>query len=75
MEYIYNQDYDSTNNPPVYQVLPELPPDYSIDVPMVERLVPDGDGLGDDDGLQKVRIVVRYNDEPTTSLQGYKSDR
>ncbi len=73
MEYIYNQDYDDINNPPAYQVLPNLPPEYSIDVPMVERLDPDGDGLADDDGLQRVRVVIRYDDESIASLQGYKS--
>ena len=75
MEYIYNQDYDSTNNPPVYQVLPDLPPNYNIDTPMVERLDPDGDGTTNDDGLQRVRIIVRYNNEPIATLQGYKSNK
>ncbi len=74
MEYVKNQEYDSTNNPPQYELLDDIdiPDGYSISVPMAERLDPEGDGLDDDDGIQKIAITVRHNGKEVLTLEDYK---
>ena len=72
MEYIKIQPYDNVNDPPVYELLSL--PTYDIEV-TAERLDPEGDGSGDDDGLQKITVTVEHQDEETVTLEGYKVDR
>ena len=76
-EYIKNSTYDDTNNPPVYTLDPNLttPDGYSIPPPTAERLDPDGDGLGDDDGLQKITVTVNRNADLLLTLVDYKVNR
>ena len=79
MEYVKNQDYDKTNDPPVYQPLSDIPPGYSIDITAV-RLDPEGDGTVvdgelDDDGIQMITVAVSHHGEPVLTLEGYKVDR
>jgi len=66
--------YDGTNNPPQYAVVSDIPSTYSIDISAV-RLDPEGDGTGDDDGIQKIIITVDHQGEPVITLVGYKADR
>ncbi|MBA7712416.1 hypothetical protein ES703_121390 [subsurface metagenome] len=73
MEYVKNQEYDSTNNPPQYELLDYIPDGYSISVPMAERLDADGDGyLDEDEGIQKIAITVRHNGKEVLTLEDYK---
>jgi len=74
MEYVKKQGYDGTNNPPQYAVVSDIPSTYSIDISAV-RLDPEGDGTGDDDGIQKIIITVDHQGEPVITLVGYKADR
>ncbi len=75
VEYIKNLDYDDINNPPVYAIDPDLniPAGYDISV-TAERLDPENDGLGDDDGLQKVTITVSRDDNTVFVLTDYKTN-
>ncbi len=74
MENVKNQPYDSTNNPPQYELLDDIdiPDGYSVEVPMAERLDPEDDGLDDDDGIQKIAITVRHNGKEVLTLEDYK---
>jgi prepilin-type N-terminal cleavage/methylation domain-containing protein len=73
MEYVKNQEYDSTNNPPQYALLSDIPDGYSIEVPMAERLDPEGDGMDDDDGIQKIIVIVNHQDKlAVITLEDYK---
>jgi prepilin-type N-terminal cleavage/methylation domain-containing protein len=75
MEYVKEQPYDATNNPPLYAVLPNIPENYQIDVTAV-RLDPKGNGTGNDDGIQKITVTVGHHDKPEViTLEGYKVDR
>ncbi len=60
MESVLNQTYDSTNNPPVYSKLSDLPAGYDVVTPMAVRLDPKGDGTSNDDGLQKITVIVKH---------------
>ncbi len=71
MEYVRNQQYDGTNNPPQYQVLADVPASYSVSCTAV-RLDPDGDGSDDDDGLQKITVTVAFNGTTTTAIEAYR---
>jgi prepilin-type N-terminal cleavage/methylation domain-containing protein len=75
MEYIQSLPYDSANNPPVYQVISGLStkyPGYSIVTPMASRLDPKGDGTGNDDGVQRITIVVMQGSKAAYTLTGEK---
>lgn len=76
LEYIKSCDYDAENNPPVYEVDPDLviPTKYSIEV-TVERLDPEGDGTDNDDGIQKVTVQVKYDGELVLTTASYKVNR
>lgn len=76
LEYIKSCDYDAENNPPVYEVDPDLviPTKYSIEV-TVERLDPEGDGTENDDGIQKVTVQVKYDGELVLTTASYKVNR
>lgn len=76
LEYVKSCDYDDVNNPPVYGVDPTLyiPTGYSIDV-TAERLDPEGDGTGNDDGIQKITVQVDYDSELVVTTESYKVRR
>ena len=84
MEYIKDQGYDEINNPPQYNLDPNLiiPTGYTIygyDEPhpgyFAQRLDTEGDGLDNDDGLQKIIVTVKHNDKEVTTLENYKAHR
>ncbi len=74
MEYVKNQAYDSTNNPPQYSLLSSIPSDYII-ATTPERLDPVGDGTANDDGIQKITVTVSHNGKEILTLEDYKVDR
>lgn len=76
LEYVKSCDYDDVNNPPVYGVDPNLdvPTGYSIEV-TAERLDPEGDGTGNDDGIQKITVKVYYDGELVVTTESYKVRR
>lgn len=74
MEYIKSQGYDKDNNPPQYNVISDIPDGYTIEV-AAERLDPKGDGLDNDDGLQKITITIRHHDKEVLTLEDYKVNR
>ena len=86
VEYVKRSPYDSTNDPPVYDstspsyVSPvdlNADPyygDYTVDVD-VERLDPEADGTGDDDGMQAITVEVSYDNRPVLTTRAYKVDR
>ncbi|MFC1861662.1 prepilin-type N-terminal cleavage/methylation domain-containing protein [Chloroflexota bacterium] len=73
MDYIQNQTYDKTNNPPVYNVLSNTPTGYSI-VTEMARLDPKGDGTANDDGLQQITVTVKHGTNITYTLVDFKVD-
>ena len=85
MEYLRSLDYDDTNVPPVYDLAPalsSLPTQYGIygydesfPALFAERLDPEGDGSGDDDGLQKLTVTITHGDGVVLTLEGYKVKR
>ena len=79
MEYIKRYPYDSTNNPPVYDVGIDLSGDpyygdYDIIVEAV-RLDPKDDGTDNDDGIQKVTVKIKYHDRLLLTTEDYKVNR
>lgn len=72
MEDIKNQEYDDSN-PPVYSELAaeEVPEGYDI-VIVAERLDPKGDGTGEDDGIQKITVIIEHNGEQVFQLEDFK---
>lgn len=73
MDYVQNQTYDKTNNPPVYSVVSNLPTGYSI-TQTVARLNPRGDSTANDDGLQKITVTVKHNEKIVFTLVDFKVD-
>lgn len=73
MEYIKRQAYDSNNNPPIYTKLSagEIPTGYDIAIG-ASRLDPEGDGLGDDDNVQLIRITITHGSKNVLTLEDYK---
>lgn len=71
MEYLRSQPYDGVNDPPEYLILSDIPIGYTVSCDAV-RLDPDNDGTDDDDGLQKVVVTVKYQDEMSTTIEAYK---
>jgi type II secretory pathway pseudopilin PulG len=76
MEYAKGQQYDEVNNPPQYTMLPpgDIPENYAISI-SAERLDPEGDGITDDDGLQKLTVVINYDGAQAFHLEGYRMKR
>jgi len=68
MEYIKRQDYKVDGD---YKKLTGLPQGYDLDI-VAERLNPRGDSTINDDGLQKIVIIVRYHSDEVLRLEGYK---
>ena len=72
MEYVKNSPYDDTNNPLEYSPdLAAVPDGYYIDIEAV-RLDPEGDGNEDDDGIQKITVIVSRDDKIIVTLVDYK---
>ena len=74
IEYVWDQSYDSVRDPPQYEVLTDLPQGYTITC-TASRLDPEGDGLGDDDGLQKITVTVSHAGKSVITLEAYKVRR
>jgi hypothetical protein len=74
IENVKKQAYDRLNNPPQYSLMPGIPSSYSIDQPLAQRLDSELDGLDDDDGIQKITVIVRHNGEAVLTLEDYKVD-
>ena len=76
MEYIRSQTYDAENSPPQYLKLPteDIPANYDVTV-SAERLDPEADGTGDDDGLQQLTVVVTKTGSELYRLEGYRMNR
>lgn len=72
MDYVQNQTYDITNNPPVYTIMSDLPTGYSIVTPMATRLDPKGDGTDKDDGLQQITVTVKHGTKIVYTLIDFK---
>ena len=72
MDYIQNQPYDSVNATPVYAVMPDIPAPYGIVTPVAERLDPRGDGIANDDGLQRITVAVKHADTIVFTLVDFK---
>ena len=81
LEIVKQCGYDATNNPPSYQdpldhrkiclETMNIPNGYDI-VVTAERLDPEGDGTGNDDGIQKVTVKAYHDGELAVSTEGYK---
>ncbi len=75
MEYVKSQDYIDYSVPGHEQYEGITPPgDYVVEL-TVELPDPAGDGLDNDDGIQKITAVVKYLDKGILTLEGYKVDR
>jgi len=81
MEYVKNQGYDAINDPPQYSLIP-IPTGYAIEFfPPPERLDLEGDGVLDDDGMQKITVTVYFpsydaeHPDKKITLEGYKINR
>jgi prepilin-type N-terminal cleavage/methylation domain-containing protein len=79
MEYVKNQayiDYSVTGHALYQKITP--PSGYTIDDISVTLLDPKGDGNSNDDGIQKITVVVKFPSYDAThtnrkvTLEGYK---
>jgi prepilin-type N-terminal cleavage/methylation domain-containing protein len=75
MEYVKSLPYNGTNNPPTYT--PQAPPTVSWQIVVTAvRLDPKDDGTLNDDGIQKITVVVQHDKGGTwvdvITLEGYK---
>jgi prepilin-type N-terminal cleavage/methylation domain-containing protein len=78
MEYIKNSPYDDTNNPPQYSLDPDITiPDSYTPKPviMAVRLDPEGNGTGNDDGIQQITVEVYHQGNLILSTTDYKVNR
>ena len=73
MEDVKDQPYDDTL-PIEYTELSDIPADFDIDI-TAERMDPEEDGTGNDDGIQKITVTVEFQGEVKTTLVDYKVDR
>ena len=71
LEHLRGQAYDSTGSPPQYSLISAVPEGYSISL-AITRLDPEGDGAGDDDGLQKAVVTVQHRNSTVATLEAYK---
>jgi len=71
LEFVKNQDYDDINTPPQYIQLPEIPDSYDI-VITAERLDPNNDGTTNDDGIQKITVIIKHDDKEVITMDNYK---
>ena len=87
MEYVKNQPYqDAEEGEPIYQKIADIPGSYSIwsynyDDEVVESVIgvpwdtADNQPLEEDNGLQRIKLVVKHDDRVVMTLVGYKVDR
>jgi len=87
MEYVKNQPYqDAEEGEPIYQKIADIPGSYSIwsynyDDEVVESVIgvpwdtEDNQPLEEDNGLQRIKLVVKHDDRVVMTLVGYKVDR
>ncbi|NQT73764.1 MAG: type II secretion system protein [Chloroflexi bacterium] len=68
MEYVCVQDYDFINDPPQYELISDIPEGYSI-TNTANRLDLEGDGTDDDDGIQRIVVVVTHHGETVNTLE------
>jgi prepilin-type N-terminal cleavage/methylation domain-containing protein len=71
LEYVQSSDYDDINSPPQYYVGIPIPSGYSLSI-AAERLDIRGDGIQNDDGLQKITVEVYHGDKALLTAEGYK---
>jgi len=71
IEYVWSQPYDIDNDPPQYLVLADVPASYSVNCDAL-RLDPEGDGSGDDDGLQKIMVTVNFSGRTAITMEAYR---
>ncbi|MFX1266088.1 MAG: hypothetical protein ACFFH0_11950, partial [Promethearchaeota archaeon] len=74
MEHIKGQEYDDVGVPPQYEILLSGIDGYDVTA-TAERLDPLGDGTDNDDGLQKIIVVVSRDGEEAFRLEDYKVNR
>ncbi len=86
VEYVKRSPYDATNDPVAYDSDAEdygallsldgnpYYGDYTVDV-NIERLDPEADGTGDDDGMQKITAEVYYQSRLVLTTEAYKINR
>ncbi len=67
MEYVMNQSYDDSPGQPDYDLITDIPAGWAIEV-TAERLDPENDGQGDDDGIQEITTTVTFESEPVIVL-------
>lgn len=76
LEYIHNQPYipyDAFSGTPQYDIVSDIPTEYQIHV-TVDSLDPKGNGLDEDDGLQRIIVQVECpQGSPVITLEGFKS--
>ena len=77
MEHIRAQAYQVTSvNPadwPVYDLLPDMPPDYSIQLPVATPVDLDGDGLNDNH-VQYLRVRVLKDGQVQATVEEYRTE-
>jgi prepilin-type N-terminal cleavage/methylation domain-containing protein len=75
MEYVKNQDYIdySKSGHAEYQKITP-PSGYAIEL-SVTLLDPKNDGATNDDGIQKITVIVKHQDKVVVTLEGYRSAR
>jgi prepilin-type N-terminal cleavage/methylation domain-containing protein len=74
IEYTKSQDYDNVHNPPQYVKVGNIPAGYDIII-TATRLDPNGDGTGNDDGLQEIAVTVNRNGETAYTVVNYMVNR
>jgi prepilin-type N-terminal cleavage/methylation domain-containing protein len=80
MEYVRQQNYDANldHDPPQYDIIPDIPDGFEINV-SAERLDYKGDGTDNDDGIQSITVVVGHIVDGETkeifTLEGYRARR
>ena len=73
MEYVKSQDYDESTDPghPQYSENTSLTPaGYTVEI-SASRLDPEGDGFGNDDGLQQITIIIKRQSNEVFTLVDY----
>ena len=71
MEYVLSQDYDNATVPPQYSFISDIPVGCSINM-TAQRLDPENDGTGDDDGIQEIQVAVYAGNEQVIELTSRK---
>jgi prepilin-type N-terminal cleavage/methylation domain-containing protein len=86
MEYVKNQDYNSTQpgGEAIYEEIAPIPDGYSIcsvnrDGEIVSGVIgipcENGTAVNQDNGLQRIELVIENSGKVVNTLEGYKVDR